>query len=95
MKRLFLVAALSGCGPIEYISTVTMQASRMVATARSAQAPELAPYEFTMAVEELHKSRELAGHARWQQAIKFGKAALDDARKAHQLAAEKAARPPE
>jgi hypothetical protein len=95
MKRLLLALALSGCGPVEYISTVTMQASRMVASAKSARAPELAPYEWTMAVEELHKARELAGHARWQQAIQFGKAALDDARKAHQLAAEKTAHPSE
>jgi hypothetical protein len=90
-----MFTVLTSCGPIEYISTVTMQASRAVTQAKSSRAPELAPYEYTLAVEELHKARELAGHARWQQAIQFGRAALTDARKAQELAAEKGTRPSE
>jgi hypothetical protein len=96
MMRLVVVAALlGGCGPIEYISTVTLQAHDAVARARRYHAHELAPYEYTLAVEELHKAKELAGHARWQQAIKFGRSSLENARKAEQMSEEKGAKPSE
>ena len=87
--------AVSGCGPVEYVTIVTRQASRAVDDARRADADKLAPYEFTVAVESLHKSRELAGHSRWQDAVRFGQDALDQARKAAMLAEEKHARPEE
>src|SRR4051812_32651997 len=97
MFRVFLLMILvgAGCGPIEYVTTVTFQASRAVAQAKQARAESLAPYEYTIAVESLHKSRELAGHARWQDALVFGKNALDYGRKAESLAEEKRVRPDE
>jgi len=85
----------AGCGPIEYVTTVTFQASKAVAQAKQARAETLAPYEYTIAVESLHKSRELAGHARWQDALVFGRSALDFGRKAETIAAEKRTRPDE
>jgi len=85
----------SGCGPIEYITTVTFQASKAVANARRAGAERLAPYEFTLSTEYLHEARELAGFARYQEAVDFGRDALKWGTKAQALALEKAARPNE
>jgi hypothetical protein len=83
--------AACGCGPIEYLNTVTFGASRTLAEAKAAQAPVLAPYEYTAASEYLLRSRELAGYARFDDAVFFG-------RKAGELAAEAVriarARPP-
>ncbi len=78
--------AASGCGPIEYINHSTFQATHAVGEARRAHAEELAPYEYTYAVEMLHKSRELAGFARWQVSVKFAKQAAELGRRAHEKA---------
>lgn len=96
MLRVLLVfASLTalGCGPVEYVATVTMQASHAVAQAKRAQAERLAPYEYTIAVESLHEARELAGHSRWQQSVAFGKTAIEYGDKAESLALEKGLRP--
>ena len=74
---LLVAIALGGCGPIEYISTVTFEASKAVQEAKASRAPELAPYEYTAAVEYLHKAREVGGYARYHEAIEFGKKARD------------------
>jgi hypothetical protein len=86
---------LCACGPIEYISIVTFEASKSVAAARGARAAELAPYEYTAAVEYLHKARELGGHARYQQAVDYGRRARDLGRQAFELSRGKADRPVE
>jgi hypothetical protein len=87
---LILVGALlvggMGCGPIEYIAIITFEASRSVAAAKGAKAEPLAPYEYTAAVEYLHKARELGGYARYQQSVKFGRLARDFAHKAFEIA---------
>jgi hypothetical protein len=77
---------VSGCGPIEYIAIITFDASRSVAAAKGAKAAELAPYEYTAAVEYLHKARELGGFARYQQSVKFGRLSRDFAHKAFDIA---------
>ena len=89
------VLVLAGCGPIQYVSTVTLQASRAVKNAEEARAAELAPYEYTIAAESLHKARELAGFSRWQEALKFGNDAIKFGKDAEGLAHEKAMRPDE
>ncbi|HZS37328.1 MAG TPA: hypothetical protein VFF06_10890 [Polyangia bacterium] len=89
------LVALAGCGPIEYLNTTTFQAAHAVAEAKKVHADELQPYEYTRAVEYLHKSRELAGFARWQEAIAFGKEAGEMGRLAHEKAAQKGSKPAE
>jgi hypothetical protein len=89
------IAATAGCGPIEYVTIVTFQAQKAVANARRLSADKLAPYEYTLAVESLHKARELAGYARWEDAVRFGKTALAQGDVAATLAQEKRARPEE
>jgi hypothetical protein len=92
----------TGCGPIQYFSVVAWQASRAVRRAEHAQAEGRAPYEYTSAVEYLHKARELGGRAHYLEAVEFGHRACDFARKAEEGAlkvgpapAEPAPRPPE
>jgi hypothetical protein len=90
MRCLALLTLLcGGCGPIEYISTVTFQASKAVQEARASRAPELAPYEYTSAVEYLHKAREVGGYARYHDAIEFGKKARDFGYEAVKLSRER------
>src|ERR1700761_3006810 len=86
---LLSVIALGGCGPIEYISTVTFEASKAVQEAKASRAPELAPYEYTAAVEYLHKAREVGGYARYHEAIEFGKKARDFGHAATKLSHER------
>jgi hypothetical protein len=74
---------------MEYVSRVTLQAQHAVNGARGAQAEQLAPYEYTIAVESLHKARELAGHSRWQEALKIGNDAIKYGKDAEVLARAK------
>ena len=87
---LVLLLATAGCGPIEYITIVTFEASRAVNEAKTVRAAELAPYEYTAAVEYLHKAREVGGYARYSEAIEFGKKARDFGHEAVKLAQERA-----
>ena len=84
------VGGLAGCGPIEYITIVTFEASRSVNEAKTVKAADLAPYEYTAAVEYLHKAREVGGYARYHEAIEFGKKARDFGRDAIKLSRERA-----
>ena len=79
----------SGCGPIEYTSQVSGRAARAVAEAKQAGAEEHAPYEYTAAVEYLHKAREEGGYAEYQVALEYGRHAEDLATKARAIAEEK------
>ncbi len=83
----------SGCGPIEYISIVTFEASTALATAKGLHADRVAPYEYTSAVEYLHKARELGGFARYQQSVELGKKARDFGNKAADIARAQSAHP--
>jgi hypothetical protein len=97
--RGLILAALTlgavGCGPIEYITIITFQASREVAGAKSAKAEQLAPYEYTAAVEYLHKARELGGYARFQQSVEFGRKARELGKMAFDMARTRKAVPGE
>lgn len=94
MRGLALLIAVgaAGCGPIEYISTVTFEASKAVQEAKASRAAELAPYEYTSALEYLHKAREVGGYARYHDAIEFGKKARDFGHDAVKLARERGTR---
>jgi hypothetical protein len=80
-----------GCGPVGYFGTVTRDATRAVTEARAAGAAQAAPYEWTAALLYLERSRELAGYARWQDALTLGRRAAALAR----AAAERARLPAE
>jgi hypothetical protein len=88
MRALALLVLLltTGCGPIEYLTVVTFEASKAVQEAKASRAPELAPYEYTAAVEYLHKAREVGGYARYQEAARFGGKARDFGHAATRLA---------
>src|SRR6478609_255538 len=85
------VAPLLGCGPVEYISQVGNKAASAVSAAKLAQADRYAPYEYTAAEEYLHKAREEAGYAEYQDAIEYGKRAEDLANRARAIAVTKQA----
>ena len=72
-----LTLAMLGCGPVEYISQVGNKAASAVSAAKLASADRYAPYEYTKAEEYLHKAREEAGHAEYEDAIDYGHKAED------------------
>jgi len=74
--------ALVGCGPIVYISEVSRHASDSVDAARAAHADKYAPYWWTRATQYLDEAREVAAHADFQGANRFGQLAAEAADKA-------------
>ena len=92
-RGLFAALVLAGCGPVQYIATVTMKASSDVAAAREANAERYAPYEYTAATEFLHTAREEEGYADHAKAVRFGRLASEHAVKAKQIALEGAGKP--
>jgi hypothetical protein len=80
------VALVAGCGPIEYINQVGIKAASAVSAAKLAQADRLAPYEYTAAEEYLHKAREEASYAEYEEAIDFGHKAEEMANKGRAIA---------
>jgi len=93
MRRWVLVAWLGACGPVAYISQTTMQAQTAVDAARAAGADKYSPYWWTRATQYLHMSRDVAAHADFQGANKFGRLATEAANKAREEA-ETAAKEP-
>src|SRR3989442_5668232 len=83
--------ALAGCGPIEYIATVPLDAAGAMGEAKHVDADKFAPYEMTAAREYIHKARMLAGYSRYHSSVTFGGKAAGNARKAKKIALEKAA----
>lgn len=77
-----IAVALAACGPAGYYAGVTRDATRAVIEARTSGAPRLAPYEWTSAMLYLERARELAGYARWQEAMALGRRAAALARAA-------------
>ena len=97
-KALFWLAFLAvgaGCGPIAYTHQVTRNAATAVEQARKVQADRLAEYEYTAALEYLHKAREEAGYSDYEAALRFGRIAEKMAIKARELAVARAAGEPE
>jgi hypothetical protein len=82
-------ALVSGCGPIEYINQVGVRAAGAVSAAKLAQADRYAPYEFTAAEEYLHKAREEAAYAEYEDAIEYGRKAEELADKGRAIAVAK------
>jgi hypothetical protein len=83
MRRVLLVVAmLTGCGPIAYVNQVTRDASSKVDRARELEAMKYSPYWWTRATTYLRMSREVAAHADFQGANRFGRLAAEAADKA-------------
>lgn len=83
---LVFVAAAAGCGPIEYINQVGIKAASAVSAAKLAQADRYAPFEYTAAEEYLHKAREEAAYAEYQEAIEFGRKSEEMANRGRAIA---------
>ena len=77
-----LMFALCACGPIAYVHQVTLSADDAVEQARAAQAEKYSPYWWTRAITYLHMAREVAAHADYQGANRFGRLATEAALKA-------------
>lgn len=77
--------AATGCGPIQSTSLI-MDADVQLDAARAADAPKFAPYEYTLAEAYLHKAREEQGYADYEVCIDFAQKALDNAKRAKELA---------
>ena len=86
-----LFVTVGACGPVQYITQVSQTASGELAAAKAANADKYAPYEYTAAVEYLHKAREEEGYADHEAAVHFGKMAADLASKAREIALAQAA----
>ena len=89
-----IATAAGGCGPIEYISQVGNKAASAVSAAKLASADRYAPYEYTAAEEYLHKAREEAGHAEYQDSIEYGRRAEELANRARAIAVARLAQQP-
>ena len=94
MKRVILLLALGGCGPIAYYQQVTRGASDAVEAARAAEAEKLSPYWWTRAVEYLHQARALAARSDFQAANRFGRLSTEAAVKARDEALASAGKAP-
>lgn len=94
MRSWVIALALSaGCGPIAYINQVPRDAAPKVERARQLGADKYSPYWWTRAVVYLNMAREVAAHADYQGANRFGRLASEAADKAAEEA-EIAARDP-
>ena len=67
------------------------KAASAVSSAKLAQADRYAPYEYTAAEEYLHKAREEAGYAEYQDAIEYGRKSEELANRARAIAVAKLA----
>ena len=79
------VAVVSGCGPVQSTSYL-IDAETMLEAARTAQADKLAPYEWTSAQLYFEKSKEEVGDADFEQAVDYGKKAVEFATRARDTA---------
>jgi hypothetical protein len=79
---LLVTAVLTGCGPIAYVNQVTREAASKVDRARELEAVKWSPYWWTRATTYLRMAREVAAHADFQGANRFGRLAAEAADKA-------------
>ena len=86
-------ALLVACGPVAYVSQVTIKADDALDDARAAGAEKYSPYYFTRATQYLRMAHEVAGRADFQGANRFGRLAEEAAIKAKAEAEAKRAAP--
>ena len=71
-----------GCGPVEYLTSVSSRAASVLAQAGREGAEQKAPYEYAKAVEYYHQARADAAHSYYQTAIDWGRRSEDCSRRA-------------
>lgn len=71
---LLALAFASACGPIQSTSYL-LDADVQLEAARTAGAPERAPYEWTAANLYLHKAREEVGYSKYEVALEYAQKA--------------------
>ena len=76
------LALAAGCGPIAYVNQVTRDATTKVDHAKALDAEKLSPYWYTRAITYLRMAREVAAHADFQGANRFGRLSSEAAAKA-------------
>ena len=86
MRGLLLLVLVAACGPVAYVGQVTLKADDAVDAARQAEADKYSPYYWTRATQYLRMAREVAGHADYQGANRFGRLATEAAVKAKEEA---------
>ena len=89
----WVLALVLGCGPVAYVHQVTMECDDAIRDAQAANAEKYAPYWWTRAKQYEHMAREVAAHADFQGANRFGRLATEAARQAR-ADAELAAKDP-
>jgi hypothetical protein len=90
MRRWVLaLGLLSACGPVAYINQVPRDAAKKVELARQLNAAKFSPYWWTRAVEYLRMAREVAAHADYQGANRFGRLSSEAAEQAATEAEER------
>lgn len=90
LAQIVLIGLLAGCGPIQSTSVI-IDAQAELAAATTANARDLAPFEYVAAEAYLHKAREEQSYADFQVSVEYGEKSLDCARVAR-MRAESAAR---
>jgi hypothetical protein len=80
-----LAAGLCACGPIQFVSQVTIRAEKSVAAARLHKAHIYAKYEYYGAEAYLEQAKHRAGFGDFQTSYRYGKKAEKMANKAVKL----------
>lgn len=94
MRRWVLaLGLLSACGPVAYINQVPRDAAHKVELARQLNAVKFSPYWWTRATEYLRMAREVAAHADFQGANRFGRLSSEAAAQAAAESEERARDP--
>lgn len=78
-----LLLATVGCGPVESTSLI-VQADTALHNAKTVDAAQKSPYEFTAAEQYLHKAREEWGTSDFEYSVDFATKARDLAIKARE-----------
>lgn len=80
-----LACVTTACGPVQSTSYL-IDTETMLEAARTAQADKLAPYEWTAANLYYAKSKEEVGYSDFEQAVDYGKKAVEFATRARDTA---------
>jgi hypothetical protein len=86
MRGILCAIALCACGPVAYVGNVTFHADGEIQKARELHADKFSPYYWTRANQYLHMARDVAAHADFQGANRFGRLAAEAAVKAQEEA---------
>lgn len=84
-----LTASLGACGPIQFVSQVTIRAEKAVEDAKLQKADKYAPYEFYGAKVFLEQAMHRAGYGDFQTSYRYGQQAEKMANKAAKLAKQR------